>query len=319
MVATDDIERAAASLLDGIPKAARLGRAAFCSQLARVLAERGILSLDDEVLCLLDRVDVVVVDGALLDHVRDEGRAAPRSAASCAASTTRARGLRHRRPGRAPRPRHRVADATSTGHIEELQLEGHVVLAIGLTGQPGLPPGRRPGRAPAGGLPAAVGRRRPVRPRARRRALWSSAPPRSRTATASRRRRSRRPGPGSAPPPGSAGSAARRAAACCRWSTAPRCWRWATASGSRRTSPRCRHAPPRGRRLARDDGRRGPPIGSTATRTGSPSASGRSGTSRRRVTPASSSERCRRWGPSSPTRSPRCSPAARPCRWRPGR
>jgi cation-transporting P-type ATPase I len=31
MVATDDVERAAASLLDGIPKAARLGRVAFCS------------------------------------------------------------------------------------------------------------------------------------------------------------------------------------------------------------------------------------------------------------------------------------------------
>jgi cation-transporting P-type ATPase I len=135
MVATDDIERAAASLLDGIPKAARLGRAAFCSQLARVLAERGILSLDDEVLCHLDRVDVVVLDGALLDHVRDEGRSAE--------VRRFLRGLDDPRldvyatgTGRLPDHVTRVSERDLDDTLEELQLEGHVVLAIGLTGCP---------------------------------------------------------------------------------------------------------------------------------------------------------------------------------------
>jgi cation-transporting P-type ATPase I len=133
MIATDDIERSAASLLDGIPKAARLGRAVFCSQLARVLAERGILCLDDEVLCRLDRVDTVVVDGALLASARDAGRAA--------AVRRFLRGLDDPAltvfaTDSAELPNHvtsldeRDVDAT----IEELQQEGHVVLAVGLTG-----------------------------------------------------------------------------------------------------------------------------------------------------------------------------------------
>jgi cation-transporting P-type ATPase I len=135
MIATDDLERAAASLLDGIPKAARLGRAAFCSQLSRVLADRGILSLDDTVLGVLDRVDVVVVDGALLTSVRDAGRAAEVRRFLRGLDDPHLRVLA---TGSGPLPDHvepldeRAADET----IEELQHEGHVVLAIGLTGSP---------------------------------------------------------------------------------------------------------------------------------------------------------------------------------------
>jgi cation-transporting ATPase I len=135
MVATDDIERSAASLLDGIPKAARLGRAAFVSQLVRVLAERGILVLDQEVLHRLDRVDAVVVDGALLELVRRRGE-------GYAAEVRRfLRGLADPRLevyatgfGRLPDHVHRLPDADVDETIEDLQLEGHVVLAIGLTG-----------------------------------------------------------------------------------------------------------------------------------------------------------------------------------------
>lgn len=133
MIATDDIERAAASLLDGIPKAARLGRAAFCDRLARVLAERGILCLDHRVLCRLDRVDAVIVDGALLEAVHDAGRAA---------SVRRfLRGLDDPAltvfaTGSSELPDHvtHLEDRHVDGTIEELQRAEHVVLAIGLTG-----------------------------------------------------------------------------------------------------------------------------------------------------------------------------------------
>jgi cation-transporting P-type ATPase I len=135
MVATDDLERAAASLLDGIPKAARLGRAAFCSQLARVLADRGILALDDRILCRLDRVDVVVVDGALLASVRDTGRSAEVRRFLAGLDDPALRVLvtdldelpRHVEPLQAT-----AVDDTIAG----LQAEEHVVMAVGVTGYP---------------------------------------------------------------------------------------------------------------------------------------------------------------------------------------
>ncbi|MDQ4131213.1 MAG: HAD-IC family P-type ATPase, partial [Actinomycetota bacterium] len=77
--ATRNLERASAALAAGIPKAARLGREAFATHLGRVLAQRGILTLDPGVLRLLDRVDVVVIEGHLLRHdkVRLIGEIAP--------------------------------------------------------------------------------------------------------------------------------------------------------------------------------------------------------------------------------------------------
>jgi cation-transporting P-type ATPase I len=133
MVATDDVERAAASLLDGIPKAARLGRAAFCSQLARVLAERGILSLDDEVLHRLDRVDTVIVDGALLASVHDAGRA---SSVRRFLRGLDEPGLTVFVTGGSELPDHvtHLDEPGADGTIEELQRAGHMVLAVGLTG-----------------------------------------------------------------------------------------------------------------------------------------------------------------------------------------
>jgi cation-transporting P-type ATPase I len=135
MVATDDLERAAASLLDGIPKAARLGRAAFCSQLTRVLAERGILTLDEQVLCRLDRVDVVVVDGALLGTVRAAGRAGEVRRFLAGLDDP---ALRVLVTDTDELPRHvdplRGADVDDT--IASLQADEHVVLAVGTTGAP---------------------------------------------------------------------------------------------------------------------------------------------------------------------------------------
>lgn len=62
--ATRRPRRAADLLLAGVPKAARLGREAFATQLGRTLAARGIVPLDASALRRLDRVDTVVLDSA---------------------------------------------------------------------------------------------------------------------------------------------------------------------------------------------------------------------------------------------------------------
>lgn len=61
---------AAEAILAGVPKAAHLGRQAFAATLGRGLANSGLLVLDPGALRRLDRVKVVVIDGAALrgDH-----------------------------------------------------------------------------------------------------------------------------------------------------------------------------------------------------------------------------------------------------------
>nr|VTP03595.1 Calcium-transporting ATPase 1 [Mycobacterium riyadhense] len=61
---------AAEAILAGVPKAAHLGRQAFAATLGRGLANAGLLVLDPGALRRLDRVKVVVIDGAALrgDH-----------------------------------------------------------------------------------------------------------------------------------------------------------------------------------------------------------------------------------------------------------
>ena len=49
-----------------VPKAACHGRNAFAARLGRELAARDVIVLDSEVLLRLDRVDVVVLDAAVL-------------------------------------------------------------------------------------------------------------------------------------------------------------------------------------------------------------------------------------------------------------
>jgi cation-transporting P-type ATPase I len=133
-LATDDVERAAAPLLDGIPKAARLGRAAFADQLARVLAERGTVVLDDRVLTLLDRVDVLALDGDLLEGLHaDERDAFVRGVRGSGLEVVVSTG------GDAPKGMAPVAPKDVDGTLAELQLEGHVVLGIGRSGSPVLP------------------------------------------------------------------------------------------------------------------------------------------------------------------------------------
>jgi cation-transporting ATPase I len=55
-----------AATVAGNPKAARLGREAFAATLGGLLADRGLLPMDREVLRRLDRVDTVVLDSEVL-------------------------------------------------------------------------------------------------------------------------------------------------------------------------------------------------------------------------------------------------------------
>ena len=70
LVAGGGIEDAAAAIEAGVPRAAHMGRQAFAAVLGRGLANAGQLVLDPGALRRLDRVKVVVIDGAALrgDH-----------------------------------------------------------------------------------------------------------------------------------------------------------------------------------------------------------------------------------------------------------
>lgn len=69
---TRSFQRAVAALFGGLPKPARLGRDVFAADLGRVLAQRGVLVLDSDVLRRLDRVDCVVIQGDLVARDRFE-------------------------------------------------------------------------------------------------------------------------------------------------------------------------------------------------------------------------------------------------------
>jgi cation-transporting P-type ATPase I len=66
LATTRSLQRGAAMLQAGLPKAARFGREGFAAHLGRVLAARGIMPLDSGAIRLLDRVNCVVIDVDLL-------------------------------------------------------------------------------------------------------------------------------------------------------------------------------------------------------------------------------------------------------------
>ena len=66
LAATRDPRLAVAATVAGNPKAARLGVDAFAATLGRLLAQRGVVPMDREVLRRLDRVDTVVLDSDAL-------------------------------------------------------------------------------------------------------------------------------------------------------------------------------------------------------------------------------------------------------------
>ncbi|MFZ5697115.1 MAG: cation-translocating P-type ATPase [Pseudomonadota bacterium] len=67
---THDLTRSVAALFSAVPKPATLGREAFVIECEKILSRRGVLVLDRECLRRLDRIDFLVIDGALLDRRR---------------------------------------------------------------------------------------------------------------------------------------------------------------------------------------------------------------------------------------------------------
>jgi cation-transporting P-type ATPase I len=63
---TRDARRASAAALATMPKAAQHGRDVFAAHLGRLLARRGVVSFDPEMLRRLDRIDCLAIDGAAL-------------------------------------------------------------------------------------------------------------------------------------------------------------------------------------------------------------------------------------------------------------
>src|SRR6266702_4361922 len=66
LATTRSLQRGAAMLQAGLPKAARFGREGFAAHLGRILAARGIMPLDSGAIRLLDRVNCAVIDVDLL-------------------------------------------------------------------------------------------------------------------------------------------------------------------------------------------------------------------------------------------------------------
>lgn len=69
LLTSSDHRRAAALLYAGVPKAAKLGREAFASELGRRMAAGGMVALESSALRRLDRVDTVLIDQRLAQLV----------------------------------------------------------------------------------------------------------------------------------------------------------------------------------------------------------------------------------------------------------
>lgn len=67
---THDLTRSVAALFSAMPKPATIGRESFIVELEKRLAREGILVLDRHALRRLDRIDCVLLDGALIDRRR---------------------------------------------------------------------------------------------------------------------------------------------------------------------------------------------------------------------------------------------------------
>lgn len=68
LLAQGDFENATAAIFGGIPRPARLGRAAFAAHLGYKLARAGVLVMQPQVLRQFDRLDCIAIGAALLDE-----------------------------------------------------------------------------------------------------------------------------------------------------------------------------------------------------------------------------------------------------------
>lgn len=71
MAFTHNLSQSTATLFSSIPRPALRGRSTFCLTLAEQLAKGSILVMDPDALELLDRIDRIVIDAALVQQTRD--------------------------------------------------------------------------------------------------------------------------------------------------------------------------------------------------------------------------------------------------------
>lgn len=142
LLATGDPQRAVVALHAGLPRAARFGREAFASRLGTILARRGVVVFDPWALRLLDRVDCLVVEAALLCDPDRPDQPSP-SGLSLLAAARRA-GLRAVvvTPGE-PAWASLAADELANGAdaaatVRLAQEQGRVVCAVGIGTSPAL-------------------------------------------------------------------------------------------------------------------------------------------------------------------------------------
>jgi cation-transporting P-type ATPase I len=122
--------RASALAVAALPRAAQVGRDAFCARLGRGLADRDIVVLDRGALGRLDRVDTVLIDARVLET--DDGPVAG------AADLLRVAGeseadlvLAGEHPDGVQVPEHRRVDSTNLARtVRDLQRDGACVLVV---------------------------------------------------------------------------------------------------------------------------------------------------------------------------------------------
>ncbi|MBW3579000.1 MAG: hypothetical protein KY462_14920 [Actinobacteria bacterium] len=121
LAATNDLKRAVVPVLDLIPKPARFGRDAFAARLDRVLAARGVVTMDPGALRRLDRLDVLVVAPGVLS---EDGVAA--AGADVVVAGSDHHGLRLVSLGPSPLDVHESSE-DPVALVRRLQRESHVV------------------------------------------------------------------------------------------------------------------------------------------------------------------------------------------------
>jgi cation-transporting P-type ATPase I len=146
--------RASALAVAALPRAAQVGRDAFCARLGRGLAERDIVVLDRGALWRLDRVDTILVDARVLESEGAPARGAVdllRAADESGALVV----LAGDAPDGVHVPEGRQVDGTNLARaVRELQGDGGCVLvvaaqddgalaagdvSVGIVGTPGVP------------------------------------------------------------------------------------------------------------------------------------------------------------------------------------
>ncbi|MBX3246868.1 MAG: HAD-IC family P-type ATPase [Myxococcales bacterium] len=124
LASSQSLEGAAAGIFGGLPRPAYLGREAFAAWLGLLLGRRDVVVLEREALRRLDRVDFVVLEGAL-----DVGGDSVDPDLEALVLAAKRAGLRVRVGGEARLRAKRVA--AGLAGVRELQREGHAVLYVG--------------------------------------------------------------------------------------------------------------------------------------------------------------------------------------------